>query len=56
MTDLSSTQYFRVKPEAEVPVKKVLDSRRAAIDEGYARAEEAQAEAEEAFIGDDREA
>ena len=25
MTDLSNTQYFRVKPEAEVPVKKVLD-------------------------------
>jgi len=29
------------------PVKKVLDERRAAIDEGYARAETAQAEAEE---------
>ena len=29
------------------PVKKVLDDRRSAIDEGYARAEEAQAEAEE---------
>ncbi len=29
------------------PVKKVLDERRSAIDEGYARAEEAQAEAEE---------
>ena len=29
------------------PVKKVLDSRRAAIDDGYAKAEAAQAEAEE---------